>query len=1017
MKTLPLLLLILISGSVVAQQAPIAGFSNPVILRDENGFPGHIYFNIQASPEGKIYSQTYNGDIFVSGNNYYKRLDSLSRLQGGVGRFIFHASGQHWFFNSRNIALLDSDSVTRVIQLPQTIENGYSVGKTGLYYFKTIGNNTEIYVFDGSTLSLKKIIPDFQITTKNSFVQDPNTGLWRFENKNGKLELFQFDTQTLSFIPKASYPFPEPVIIRSISNENSFLATTIVDGFTYVIRSGKPYRLPYEHSCGVPGKICIDWESFPLITRQTENGITELLSSRTTGDCIIFQVKPKDIITKFTAYENTGRYLGFTNNKPLWIIPYLKIFPAVLNNTGADIFALTEDSTGRIWAGSYKGGIAILKNNKVLKTTGKGNSYLNGSLSQNGYQYFIREYPAGGLIQYSEDLKERKLTSELGFYIYADRKKDYLYYGTAGYKGIWRARLADLETGKTEWEKLDSTRGVLLNNIITITEDRLGRIWAGHPRRGISVYSPETGEARTWLTEKNESPFGAYASVLAPDGSVWFGTNTNGLWYYNDYSKPAAPSSCKKIIHPLLASGKPITGLALYKSWLLIAATDKVLLLNLDSFRIREKVIIRYLNPGEHDFTGVSEQNSILLSKKDSSVWFSNSDMLYQWDIRQWLSLPVYNAKTEVRLVSGNSEKALDLSGISLAPEVNSFEIEVHYFSPDHLPRYISSGLIRQGDSVLLSAPSLKSTFSIQNIAQGRYTFVLDIYETDGQIRRLLFPIQIRKYLWQHWWFWLLTGSITLGCILFLFNQKRKRDLAEARLHQQQAELISYKSLQEKKISQLQLATLVNQFRPHFILNALNTIGAQMDDKPEAETVLSRLGESVNIIFNHAQNQKILHQFESEWTLVLNIISIHRIMYLKQLQVELPPPELLKKLNHTLIPLGILQIPVENALLHGLNNKESAPWILSLNVEVSDTILTVTITDNGIGRNKSAHLSNFTKHGTGTRNINEIITILNQRLDTKIVIQYEDEPIPVGDARTGTRVIIEIPLNLNNAYE
>ena len=41
----------------------------------------------------------------------------------------------------------------------------------------------------------------------------------------------------------------------------------------------------------------------------------------------------------------------------------------------------------------------------------------------------------------------------------------------------------------------------------------------------------------------------------------------------------------------------------------------------------------------------------------------------------------------------------------------------------------------------------------------------------------------------------------------------------------------------------------------------------------------------------------------------------------------------LEKIKNINVPLGILQIHVENALLHGLSNRETGPWELSIFIE------------------------------------------------------------------------------------
>ena len=187
-----------------------------------------------------------------------------------------------------------------------------------------------------------------------------------------------------------------------------------------------------------------------------------------------------------------------------------------------------------------------------------------------------------------------------------------------------------------------------------------------------------------------------------------------------------------------------------------------------------------------------------------------------------------------------------------------------------------------------------------------------------------------------------------------------------------------------------------------------------MDDKPEAESVLSRLGESVNIIFNHARQQKILHNFKNEWSLVTNLVHIHQLMYLKKLETHFPADEIIERLKNIQVPMGILQIPVENALLHGLSNREEGPWKLTIAIAEIENYINVTITDNGVGRKKSATLSNYTRHGTGTKNQDEIINIINTANAHKINIAYWDEIYTAGNESFGTSVTIKIPNTLHD---
>ena len=82
-----------------------------------------------------------------------------------------------------------------------------------------------------------------------------------------------------------------------------------------------------------------------------------------------------------------------------------------------------------------------------------------------------------------------------------------------------------------------------------------------------------------------------------------------------------------------------------------------------------------------------------------------------------------------------------------------------------------------------------------------------------------------------------------------------------------------------------------------------------MDDKPEAETVISRLGEA-SISSSLISAAKIAHPLLHEWQLVNNVIYIHQLMF-KHLQLQLPRATLIEKWQHLQVPPGLLQVPVE----------------------------------------------------------------------------------------------------------
>jgi sensor histidine kinase YesM len=104
----------------------------------------------------------------------------------------------------------------------------------------------------------------------------------------------------------------------------------------------------------------------------------------------------------------------------------------------------------------------------------------------------------------------------------------------------------------------------------------------------------------------------------------------------------------------------------------------------------------------------------------------------------------------------------------------------------------------------------------------------------------------------------------------------------------------------------------------------------------------------------------------------------------------------------------LIQPYLENAVWHGLRYRDSVGF-LKLSMEQDNGSLVVTITDNGIGRKKSAELKteNQKKHkSTGLKNIRERLLILNSVYRTHYEVTVMD-----GVDGEGTMVRVRLPIN------
>lgn len=986
-----------------AQTSTVYGFGNTYTYGEKDSIREGDFAVTYLESNGRIYAKSFTGGAYIIGSNSTKKIKFPDSTQIPDAYFTSTAlNGALYLFGSGYVYRLKNDTVLLAIKMPPGLITTHKMDNT-IYLGTALKGRFITYQFsEGNFITLYNLpllpgILSDVVFGKNgtAYRVDYYHRKWSFSKLINKTKAeFAFSVSineppltNIDFISenewyaqsaKAVYHFNKERLIESAPNNN---ALTIENAHQYFLNE----------------------------INQNIQGITPKNNLHNT---IAYISSAEKIMSVLYDSIQHNYYVG-SFNKPFRFFPYLKKYPTVFNGTSAaNIHALTQDNKNRVWVASYDGNLAVLESNKASTKRQTGLGFLPGAVSIGSYNYFIGEGLDYGLLQYDNTGNKKSLTKNLnGFYQYISLDNIRYYFGAGDYKGLWLSTVNNLQSAKPNWQVIDSTKGNYIQNIITITEDKKHRVWLGQGSKGWAVYYPEKQKAVTRLIAKNETSFGIAASAADATGTVWLGTLQYALLYYDDYrSDIVDPSQIKKIQHPLLPDGLKIRQLKIWNNWLLIGAQGKMLLLDLNEWYQHKKVLLRYLNPQEANLAAELEQNAILTDKRDSSVWFATTDMLYQWDIKTWLSLPTYKVIPDLLLSTGDKQQILkENANINIAPTKNSLHITIRFQSRDNMPRYMSVAFLKKSDSLVFAQPNLQTTYNFSNLASGSYQLYVQICQSDGTVSLHKYAITIDKFLWQQWWFWLLCSSVVIITAVYVVNLKRKRKLAQAIALQKEAELEAVKATQQKKLANMQVVTLSSQFRPHFILNALNTIGAQMDDKPEAETVISRLGESINLIFSHAQQQKIAHPLLHEWQLVNNVIYIHQLMYLKDLQVQLPEAGLIEKWQHLQVPPGLLQVPVENALLHGLSNREQKPWMLIITMQEKEDTVIVTITDNGVGRTKAATLSNYRRHGTGTRNLQGILDIVNAQNKIPISIIYKDDIYIDGQAYYGTSAAIEIP--------
>jgi LytS/YehU family sensor histidine kinase len=114
------------------------------------------------------------------------------------------------------------------------------------------------------------------------------------------------------------------------------------------------------------------------------------------------------------------------------------------------------------------------------------------------------------------------------------------------------------------------------------------------------------------------------------------------------------------------------------------------------------------------------------------------------------------------------------------------------------------------------------------------------------------------------------------------------------------------------------------------------------------------------------------------------------------------------------VPLLLIQIHVENAILHGLINKENDDRKLSIHFKKDGEFMLCSVKDNGIGRDASAKLQQKRKEKYTSLGI----AISTQRLKLMYVDYNCEELVKITDlydesgSSTGTCVDLRIPIEI-----
>jgi len=226
------------------------------------------------------------------------------------------------------------------------------------------------------------------------------------------------------------------------------------------------------------------------------------------------------------------------------------------------------------------------------------------------------------------------------------------------------------------------------------------------------------------------------------------------------------------------------------------------------------------------------------------------------------------------------------------------------------------------------------------NLSPGKYIFEVSAQFANGDWTP---PVQVEFFIskpyWETWWFRIGTTLLLFGAAYLFYAsstaaRKKREQLA-------------------KELNTSRQMALGSQVNPHFIFNSLNAIyNFLLKNKGEiAQVYLVRFSRLIRNVFENSMERYIPLNQELE-TLKL-YLELEQLRFSNKFSYTFQVAEDIVQ-DSTYVPPMLLQPLVENAIWHGLLNKEDQePALLQIQIEKAGDRLLFVVRDNGAGLSQS----------------------------------------------------------------
>ena len=715
-----------------------------------------------------------------------------------------------------------------------------------------------------------------------------------------------------------------------------------------------------------------------------------------------------------------------------------------------NVQSVLEDSWGNIWFGTVGGGV-----NKFL---GQYFSHYNSDTGLNGNRIYAVTEDSKGTLWLSVDDKGVSTIDSMGIRTdidgdYINTKCNHIMEDEDGRMWFSTAGGGLVMKDNEEYWVFNELDGLPSNWITATVQDTAGSIWVGTYANGLSkvAFADSVGIRVTTYDVAAGLP-DPFITVMRKDrrGKVWFGTKQGGLGYiaqdtiftlsnqnfpkaeisaiafdendhvwvavvgYGLYLSQSANKEAqfKRVTISQSLTSRNINQLIFDQEGHLWVGSE----LGLDKIIFKQGELEGVQHFGRNEgFLGVETSRNAVTQDLNGHLWFGTRNGLSKHKPGNTqlkiappkihftgLSLmyrPLRETEYAHYLVKGDSLGRRSV----FKHNQNNLGFGFRGINIDY-PKEISYTWKLDGFDKQWSPASSAKTVNFTNLPPGKYRFLTKAINAAGLESDVISSsFEISPALWQSLWFQLavVLGVALLAYLIFRnrINKVRKREAARRAQLELENELLGL----EQKALQLQM-------NPHFIFNALNSIqSVVVTQKTDiARDQIQNFAGLMRGVLNSSKKQSITLQEEHDT--IDKYLKLEQFCQTTDFDFAITLPNEYDPEEIEISPM-MIQPFVENAVIHGISHLKHQGRI-TVNFEIENDLLSCTISDNGVGREKAATLR---KNNSGHQSV--AIEVTRKRLES-LRGQQKYTAFSVADvldaqrAVNGTVVKLKMPLKL-----